>query len=101
MDVDDPSQMSIASTAWTVEVDYDNNLPDELRQDGSVERDKEFKEELKRRADEIDKMAPNLKAIDRLEGVEQRLREVEESFENARRAAKKAKNDFEKVKQQR
>lgn len=46
-------------------------------------------------------MAPNMKAIERLEGVESRLKSTEKNFEDARENAKKAKDDFQEVKEQR
>lgn len=100
MDLDEPSQMSIRSADWTVEVDY-STLPENLRSDGGSAKDSEFKEEIKRLGAQIDEMAPNLKAIDRLDGVESRLRNVEESFDTARRAAKRAKDEFNAVKRER
>ena len=44
-------------------------------------------------------MAPNMRAIERLEGVESRLKGTEKDFEDARRQAKKAKDDFQLVKE--
>ena len=46
-------------------------------------------------------MAPNMRAIERLEGVEGRLKTTEKDFEEARKAAKRAKDDFQEVKDQR
>ena len=46
-------------------------------------------------------MAPNMRAIERLEGVESRLKSTEKDFEDARKRAKKAKDDFQEVKEQR
>ena len=46
-------------------------------------------------------MAPNMRAIERLEGTESRLRTTEKEFEDARRRAKRAKDDFREVKEQR
>jgi structural maintenance of chromosome 1 len=46
-------------------------------------------------------MAPNMRAIERLEGVESRLKTVEREFEEARKAAKRARDDFQEVKEQR
>lgn len=43
-------------------------------------------------------MAPNMKAIERLEGVENRLHDTEKDFENSRKEAKKAKDKFQTVK---
>ena len=46
-------------------------------------------------------MAPNMRAIERLEGVENRLKTTEKEFEDARRQAKRAKDDFQDVKDRR
>lgn len=46
-------------------------------------------------------MAPNMKAIERLEGVENRLHDTEKDFENSRKEAKKAKDKFQTVKDKR
>ena len=46
-------------------------------------------------------MAPNMRAIERLEGVESRLKTTEKEFEEARKNAKKAKDDFQDVKDRR
>jgi chromosome segregation ATPase len=46
-------------------------------------------------------MAPNMKAIERLEGVENRLHDTEKDFENSRKEAKKAKDRFQAVKDKR
>ncbi|KAI7850377.1 RecF/RecN/SMC N terminal domain-containing protein [Circinella umbellata] len=100
MDLDDPSQASIMSTDWMVEVDY-SSLGEELRSDNDIERENTFKDNIKQLGEKIEQMAPNLKAIDRLEGVEQRLKEIEEAFDTARKAAKRAKEEFNNVKQKR
>ncbi|KAI8377051.1 hypothetical protein EDC96DRAFT_250036 [Choanephora cucurbitarum] len=101
MDVDAPtSQMSIQSTDWEVEVNY-AQLGRAQRSDDSPEMDKKFQDEIKQRGVEIDQMAPNMKAIDRLEGVTERLKVAEEEFANARAAAKLAKEKFNEVKNKR
>ena len=51
--------------------------------------------------DDMKQMAPNMRAIERLEGVESRLKTTEKEFEGARKRAKKARDDFEEVKEQR
>lgn len=42
-------------------------------------------------------MAPNMRAMERLEGVENKLRSTEKDFEDARKRARKAKDNFEDV----
>ena len=49
----------------------------------------------------LDKMSPNMRAIERLETVLTRLKSTEKEFDAARRAAKRAKDAFEDVKTQR
>ena len=46
-------------------------------------------------------MAPNMRAIERLESVESRLKSTEKDFEDARKRAKKAREDFQEVKERR
>ncbi|ORZ09530.1 P-loop containing nucleoside triphosphate hydrolase protein [Absidia repens] len=100
MDVDDFSQGSIRSTDWAVEVDY-SVLDDDERDDNSAQLEKRYQDDIKRRNEEIDKMAPNLKAIDRLEGVEQRLGDMEEEYRTARRTVESAKEKFDQVRHKR
>ncbi|KAG0167012.1 Structural maintenance of chromosomes protein 1 [Apophysomyces sp. BC1034] len=100
MDVDEFSQRSIRSTDWMVEVDF-SRLGSEQKDNGDTSLEREFQDEIKRRGEEIDQMAPNLKAIDRLEGIEQQSKDNEEEFNIARKEAKKAKEKFNLVKQKR
>ena len=60
-----------------------------------------FTDRIKQLAADIDRMAPNMKALDRLDGVENRLKATEQEFEQARRKAKDLKNKFLAVKQRR
>lgn len=46
-------------------------------------------------------MAPNTRAVERLESVENKLRSTEKDFEDARKRARRAKDDFEDVMQKR
>ncbi|KAG9307684.1 hypothetical protein G9A89_023249 [Geosiphon pyriformis] len=108
MDIDDepgPSRRPSASfepheSDWPIIVDY-KVLTDQQRNDPSSDIEKEFQAELDATAAEIDKMAPNLKAIERLDIVEQRLQETEKEFDTARKEAKTAKEKFNIVKQKR
>lgn len=101
MDLDVPvSQMSIQSTDWEVEVDF-SSLGAAQRRDDSARLDHEFQEQIKKYGDEIEQMAPNLKAVSRLEGVHERLKVAEQEFNAARATAKSAKEAFNLVKQKR
>ncbi|RDL40473.1 Structural maintenance of chromosomes protein [Venustampulla echinocandica] len=50
---------------------------------------------------ELEKLNPNMRAIDRLDGVEARLKSTEKDFEDARRAAKQSRDAFNDVKERR
>jgi structural maintenance of chromosome 1 len=101
MDLDGPvSQLSIQSTDWEVEVDFSKVGPIQ-REDNSPAMDRKFQDEIKQYADAIEQMAPNLKAIDRLESVTERLVEAEKKFNEARSAAKSAKEAFNDIKKKR
>lgn len=106
MDVDEgapshsQSQRSIRSSDWRLEVDY-SDLDQEQKENGNTEIEQEFQDEIKNITAEIERMAPNLKAVDRLDGVETRLKETEEEFDTARKEAKTAKDKFTAVKQKR
>ncbi|UYV72660.1 SMC1B [Cordylochernes scorpioides] len=88
-----------------IKVDY-GSLPEELR-------DLDTTEEVKRASDKLTKeitdmqahlhriQAPNMKAMEKLDGVKERLKETDTEFENARKRAKKAKQAFEKIKRER
>ncbi|CAI9721520.1 maintenance of chromosomes 1A-like [Octopus vulgaris] len=45
--------------------------------------------------------APNMKAMEKLDGVRERFQETSEEFENARKRAKRAKTNFEKIRKER
>ena len=63
--------------------------------------DEELQDRVATLSNALEKMAPNMKAIERLEGVESRLKSTEKDFEDARRRNKKIKDDFQFVKEQR
>lgn len=100
MDLDQPSQMSILSTDWEVEVDFDQVGETQRNNDGPA-MDREFQDKIKELGNEIEQMAPNLKATDRLEGVAERLKTAEQEFNAARNTAKLAKEQFTAVKRKR
>jgi structural maintenance of chromosome 1 len=56
---------------------------------------------IKSLTDEIEKMTPNMKAIERLEDVEHKLATVESEAEAARKEFKKAKDEFNETKKKR
>ncbi|KAF9431252.1 Structural maintenance of chromosomes protein 1 [Podila epigama] len=61
----------------------------------------EFLDRLRQLTDEIERLAPNMKAIERLDGVEARLRQTDKEFIAARKSARTIKEAFGVVKQER
>ncbi|KAG0031501.1 Structural maintenance of chromosomes protein 1 [Podila clonocystis] len=61
----------------------------------------EFLDRLRLLSEEIERLAPNMKAIDRLDGVEARLRQTDKEFNAARKSARTIKEAFSAVKQER
>ena len=61
----------------------------------------ELQEKIVALSSELEKMAPNTRAMERLEGVESKLKSSERDFENARKQAKKARDQFLVVKEKR
>jgi len=50
---------------------------------------------------ELENMAPNMRAVERLGVVQDRLKTTDRDFEDARKSAKKAKDSFQAVKEKR
>ncbi|OAX83968.1 hypothetical protein ACJ72_01670 [Emergomyces africanus] len=100
MDVDeDPNLGNIQATAihdYGIEVEFES-LGDSLKEDSDYKVEEELQDRIKSLNSELDKMAPNMRAMERLEGVENKLRSTEKDFEDARKRARKAKEDFEAV----
>ncbi|SLM34414.1 cohesin complex subunit [Lasallia pustulata] len=85
---------------YGIEVDFED-LDDDLKENPDEKLDEQLQEKITTLNSELDKMAPNMRAIERLGGVESRLKSTEKDFEDARKRAKKAKDDFQEVKEQR
>lgn len=122
MDIDeDPDSSNIRLPVvqdYGIEVDFDT-LDDDLKevriamvdsrgdsanmllQNSDEKLEDELLEKINTLNAELDKMAPNMHAIERLPEVEGRLETTNREFEEARKRAKQAKEDFQKVRQQR
>lgn len=66
-------------------------------QEADDKLEEELLEKVRALNGELDKMAPNARAMERLESVENKLRGTEKDFETARKQARKAKEEFEAV----
>lgn len=63
--------------------------------------DTELQERVKTLSSELESMAPNMRALERLGVVQDRLKITDRDFEDARKRAKRAKDDFQAVKEKR
>lgn len=63
--------------------------------------DNELQERVKTLGSELESMAPNMRAVERLGVVQDRLKTTDRDFEDARKRAKRAKDDFQTVKEKR
>ncbi|GFF60515.1 structural maintenance of chromosomes protein 1 [Aspergillus udagawae] len=97
MDVDeDANDRSGIVQDYGIEVDFDS-LGETLKEEGDEKVEEELLDRIKTLNSELDKMAPNTRAMERLESVENKLRSTEKDFDEARKRARKAKEDFEEV----
>ena len=80
----------------------DNDVVDYSEIDSFEESKRsEYENRLEEISQEIEKLAPNVRATDKLKAIEKRLKASAESFDEVRREAKEVKERFYKVKEQR
>ncbi|KAI8927149.1 RecF/RecN/SMC [Entophlyctis helioformis] len=109
MDVDQPAGSSsgggggrkrASSTHVQLQVNY-ATLKRVYREHGGDDTDVEFQSEIKDLTAEIDRLGPSLRAAERKDDVESKLRDTSDEFEQARQAAKEAKDEFQAIKSKR
>ncbi|KAK0192896.1 hypothetical protein F5146DRAFT_522977 [Armillaria mellea] len=83
-----------------IEVDFES-LDDDEREDGSAEALAQFDASISKLSGEIERMAPNLKAMERLDDVEAKLAETEKEADQARKDSKNARDQFQEIKKKR
>ncbi|KAJ2928232.1 hypothetical protein H1R20_g8845, partial [Candolleomyces eurysporus] len=102
MDVDDEdaTQRPKAVADYGLEVDFDS-VGDEDREKDPAEAVADFDKEIAKISSEIERMAPNMKAMERLDDVEAKLAQTEKEADKARRDSKEARERFNDVKKRR
>ncbi|KAG8960567.1 Structural maintenance of chromosomes protein 1 [Tulasnella sp. 419] len=85
---------------YGIEVDFED-LDDEDRENGTAETEAELDAEITKVVAEIERMTPNMKAIDKLDDVEAKLAATDKEAEKARKMSKDAREEFNKVKKKR
>ncbi|KAK4191656.1 structural maintenance of chromosomes protein 1 [Podospora australis] len=100
-DDDDDEILEAAMDDYGIEIDYDG-LSDNLKEaedDDSVEE--KLQEKINALTAELEKLNPNMRAMERLESVKSRLESTEQDFENSRAELKAARDAFAQVKEKR
>ncbi|KAE9404591.1 condensin complex subunit SMC1 [Gymnopus androsaceus JB14] len=104
MDVDgddeDGTQRPKAVQDYGIEVDFED-VGDDEREDGSPEALAELDAQITKLNAEIERIAPNMKAMERLDDVEQKLADTEAETEKARKDSKTAREKFQDVQKRR
>lgn len=70
-------------------------------QDGSEDVGREFESQIAKMKTDLEKVMPNMKAIERLTGAQTELEEAEEEADQTRRESKRAKDEFQDLKKKR
>ena len=102
MEVDDEEETARATEVedYGIKVNFEA-LDDDLLEDASEQCESGLQDAISTLQSELEKMAPNMRAIERLEGTEARLKTTDTEFEVSRKAAKRAKDDFDAVRETR
>ncbi|KAK5808285.1 condensin complex subunit SMC1 [Linnemannia elongata] len=91
-----PSSSQVGSSSQT-----EHQLHPQAEAGTMEQMENEFLDRLRQLSEEIDRLAPNMKAIERLDGVEARLKQTDKEFNVARKSARTIKEQFGAVKQER
>ncbi|SCV74401.1 BQ2448_6833 [Microbotryum intermedium] len=97
---EDETQAVVTTNDYGIEPDYDE-LEEDEREDSSNEMGEALSQAIVELETEMDKMSPNLKAIEKLGDSEMRFREIDAEFDQAREEARKAKEAFSDLKKKR
>jgi len=102
MDVDEGNDeiMEAAMDDYGIEIDFDG-LDEDLKNPDEDNVEERLENNISELNVELEKLNPNMRAIERLESVENRLRATEQDFHDSRIAWKLAKEAFDEVKAKR
>lgn len=101
MDVDEGDEtMDDAMNNYGIEVDFDD-LDEELKESDDDNVEEDLQEKITSLSAELEKLNPNMRAMERLEVVENRLKSTDEEFEESKVAYKAARDAFDEIKAKR
>ncbi|KAK6954199.1 hypothetical protein Daesc_004164 [Daldinia eschscholtzii] len=99
-DGDDADMMDNAMDDYGIEVDFDQ-LDDDLKNPDDESIEERLQEKISSLTAELEKLNPNMRAIERLEVVEARLKATERDYNESKAAFEAAKDAFDEVKAKR
>ncbi|KAL8733838.1 MAG: hypothetical protein Q9166_001826 [cf. Caloplaca sp. 2 TL-2023] len=105
MDLDEDQDSSLIQRSSVqdhgIEIDFED-LDDDLKDTGDdAKTEDDLKNRIKALNGELDHMAPNMRAMERVQTAKGRLATTDKDYEDARKRAAKAKESFGKVKERR
>ncbi|KAF4989551.1 hypothetical protein FGRMN_9057 [Fusarium graminum] len=100
IDEDDEEMMDMALDNHGIALDFDS-LDEDLKASDDPSVEESLSEKITNLTSELEKLNPNMRAMERLESVESRLRVTDQEFEDSKTAALEAKDAFNEVKQKR
>ncbi|KAL8952736.1 MAG: hypothetical protein Q9222_001385 [Ikaeria aurantiellina] len=105
MDIDEDQRGGSVDLAnvqdYGIEIDFED-LDDDLKEVGNDDKvEDELQDRIKTLNGELDHMAPNMRAMERVQVAKGRLATTDKDYEDARKRAVKAKEAFAKVKEKR
>ncbi len=80
VDDDDNTQKPLSVPDFGIQVDF-SSLDEEAKEDGGASMGNELQTRIESITAEIEKMSPNMKAVERLDDTEAKLAETEKEFE--------------------
>ncbi|KAI1798582.1 P-loop containing nucleoside triphosphate hydrolase protein [Daldinia bambusicola] len=99
-DGDDADMMDNAMDDYGIEVDFDQ-LDDDLKNPDDESIEERLQDKISSLTAELEKLNPNMRAIERLEVVEARLKATERDYNESKAAYEAAKDAFDEVKAKR
>ncbi|KAI1079271.1 RecF/RecN/SMC protein [Whalleya microplaca] len=99
-DGDDAGLMDDAMNDYGIEIDFDD-LDDDLKNPDNENVEEQLQEKISSLTAELEKLNPNMRAMERLEVVEARLKATEKDFDDSKTSHKIAKDAFDEIRAKR
>ncbi|OWZ56956.1 cohesin complex subunit psm1 [Cryptococcus neoformans 125.91] len=100
MEDEEATQKPVQVDDYGLEPDFDV-LEEEDKENEDEEVGREFEAQISKMRNDLERLAPNMKAVERLDEVERELDDAEREAEETRKESKRAKDDFQAIKKKR